>query len=619
MPYAELKNHADGARIEVTTAWSDKELIKSVPGARWAPQDHVWWFPLSWSVCVQLRGTFRHELKVGPALQAWAKDERFCRVNRALELRLLTAPADPTIDTKPLYDFQWVGTEFMDVAGSGLLGDEMGTGKTIQLLSLMANLGPAESLPAVVICPNGVKVNWAREAAVWFPEATPYVVAGTPKLKKQLFVDAAKDPTALVIINYESVRLWSRLSGYGSIKLNKCRECDKNYGDPRLTAARCEVHPKELQRIPFKFIVIDEAHRIKDPHSKQTRAVWAVGHQLTIRRGWLATGTPIANAPDDLWAPLHAILPQEYPSRTRFIDRYCLQGWDAHGGLTTVGLRPDTREEFDLLFDPRFRRMPKALVLDQLPPKVYETRYVEMSPKQAKAYADVDKQYVTKLEDGTILAAPNDLIAQVRLTQFASSYVEMVDEHQARLIEPCPKLDELMLILDELGTSHQVAVSSESRQLIELAEARFIKAKISYSKIVGGMNVHDRDWNLQRFQEGRHRVMLFTLKAGGTGLTMTAADVLVRIQRSWSMIDNKQGEDRVHRIGSEKHESVTIIDIVTQNTVEDQVQLPRLLEKTRRLEQITRDRALLLAAGKFNEARQLDDEESVIMASNLGI
>ena len=109
-------------------------------------------------------------------------------------------------------------------------------------------------------------------------------------------------------------------------------------------------------------------------------------------------------------------------------------------------------------------------------------------------------------------------------------------------------------------------------------------------------------------------LLMFTYKAGGVGLNMTKASVLIRLQRSWSLIDNRQGEDRVHRIGS-KHDSVTIIDVVTAGTVEEQ-QMQRLAEKLRRLEEINRDRERLRVAGISTQ--HLDEEEAILAMADLG-
>lgn len=267
--------------------------------------------------------------------------------------------------------------------------------------------------------------------------------------------------------------------------------------------------------------------------------------------------------------------------------------------------------------------MPKALVLSQLPPKIYTRRMVEMTPKQKKAYIDIEKRLVTRLEDGEILVAASNLSAQTRLIQLASSYATITAgedpsdpaQWQVELCEPSPKIDELLVVLDELG-SRQCVVAAEHRRLIELAAKRLEKENFHIGLITGAIDEYERKVALDDFQAGRLQVLLFTLKAGGTGLTMTAADTMIRLQRAWSMIDNKQGEDRIHRIGSERHESINIIDIITAGTVEE-VQLLRLYDKMKRLEEITRDRAQLTAAGR--SIAHLDEEESKILSANLGV
>jgi SNF2 family DNA or RNA helicase len=183
------------------------------------------------------------------------------------------------------------------------------------------------------------------------------------------------------------------------------------------------------------------------------------------------------------------------------------------------------------------------------------------------------------------------------------------------LREPSPKIDELVEIIAELG-KRQFVVCAESRKLINLASARLAKIGVKHGLITGEVDQYERKTALDNLQEGKSQALLFTLKAGGTGLTMTAADTMIRLQRSWSMIDNAQAEKRVYRIGSERHESVQIIDIITMGTVEE-VQLHRLLDKMRRLEEINRDRVTLIAAGM--NTGDLDKFETLIMNSNLGV
>jgi SNF2 family DNA or RNA helicase len=623
--YAEICHPAnDEPYVEVTTSWNEKELIKEVPGSRWNPDGRTWYVPLGWAQCIILRGVFADSITFGDELTKWGWNELERRVKPALGLRLRTElPPEleeraATFDPR-LYDFQRAGGVFMDIAGDVLLGDEMGTGKTIQALSALS--AREDTLPALVITPNSTKYNWERETRDWFPGAEPVVITGTATEKQKALKRAAVTPNAVVIINIESVRSFSRLSGYGSIRLKRCRECDPRYGVPGIRTTQCEVHLKELNAVPFRTVIVDEAHRIKDPHSKQTRACWAVGHQKSVLRRWALTGTPLANHPGDLWSLLHFIAPYEHPTKSKFVDRYCLTAWNAYGGLDVVGVNPAHRAEFFSILDPRFRRMPKALVLPQLPPKVRQWRHVEMTPKQRTAYRELESALITRLDSGEILVAPNSLTAQTRLLQLSSSYCALEPDAtsafgtRVRMCEPSPKVDALAEIAEDLGDRSFVACA-QSKQLIYLAANRFDKLKIPYGLITGDQSEYERDLALRRAQSGELRAILFTVQAGGTGLTMTFADTIVFLQRSWSMVANKQSEDRVHRIGSEVHESINVIDLITRGTVEER-QLVRLYDKFQRLEEINRDKATLLAHGRGVEG--LLDEEARILNSNLGV
>lgn len=619
MAHADLEDDL----IRVDTTWNEKELIKQIPGSRWGPaigRSQAWYVPLAWASCVMLRGIFKQTLTIGEELNKWAFTERERRVDPAIELRLRTR-LDWTNDTDPpvagLYEFQRVGASFLNVAGDCLLGDEMGTGKTVQTLAAMTTV---DSLPALVISPNSVKKNWEKEVRQWYPEATPIVITGTAAQRVKLIAQAARTPSAIAIVNIEAVRSLSRLAPYGNTRLKRCRECDKVNGEAGLKPIGCQVHPKPLNQVAWKTVIVDEAHRIKDPQSQQTRACWALMHQPSVTRRWALTGTPLANHPGDLWSIMHGVAPLDFPTKSKFIDRYALTGWNAYGGLDIVGLHPETRDEFYRIFDPRFRRMPKALVLDQLPPKIRQPRYVEMTPRQKKAYDEIADRLITRLDDGSIVVARSNLSAQTRLLQFSSAYATVDSVTQdVQLSEPSPKLDALDELYEELGTftreGRPVVVCAEHRQLIDLASARLTRRKIEHGLITGAQKEWERDVALRRFQAGETRVLLFTLKAGGVGLTMTAADTIIFLQRSWSMIDNKQAEDRVHRIGSEIHESVNVIDIITTGTVEE-TQLGRLAEKMMRLEEINRDRIALSLAGR--DTTELDALEERILAANLG-
>ena len=613
MATAELSG--DG-RIAIQTEYAEKELIRAVAGTRWDPQAKVWHAPLSWGTCLSLRGIFGQRLIVGPMLNGWAWEERTSRVDpgRALRDQLTLESVEGFLPpgvadqirswrgTLPhnLYPFQEVGIAFQYVAGQDLLGDEMGTGKTAQLiltLRLHREMGHTP-FPACVITPNSVKLNWAREWKMWDPKVEPVVIVSGAAKKRKLFAEAedliAEGKDVAVIINIEAVRLHSRLAPYGSVKLS-----DK------------EKELKELNKIKFRSVGVDEAHRIKDPKAKQTRAIWAVGHGDEVVYRFAMSGTPIANHPGDLWPLMHFVAPADYPAKTAYTDRYCLQSWNPFGGLDIVGVRPDTKDEFYGVFDPRFRRMPKALVLDFLPPKTREIRHVEMSPKQKRAYREIDSQLVTRLDNGDIVLTTNNLTRNTRLLQFASAYAELNDAGEVRLSEPSPKVSALMEVLEESGDA-AVVVAAESRQLIELAAARLEKHNIEHRLIVGGLTEAQRQQSVDDFQGGHARVLLMTLKAGGVGLTLTRANIIVFLQRSWSMIDNKQGEDRVHRIGSEIHDNVTVLDMVTMETIEE-MQIPKLHAKFARMQEITRDIEVARASGDEAAVARLEQDMAAVV------
>lgn len=619
-----------GSRIVLhDTLWADKPLVTQIPGKEWNADAKRWTLPKSWAACIQARAIFGDRLKVGKLLGGWSRLEKMRR-DAVLNLRDAREPVniyayDADNDHRDkLYPFQLPGRDFMVTAKYALLGDEMGSGKTLQTLAALRAVSKTpnqQAYPALVVCPNSTKRNWAREVAKWLPEANAVVIDGSAAKRRKQIAEALDVPNLIMIINIESVRLHSRLSAYGSVRLKKCRECDPVSGDEALTPAKCETHDKELNAIPFKVCVLDEAHRVKDPRALQSRAIWRVFHGESVEYRWALTGTPVANHPGDIWSILHTIDPAGFPRKSAFIDRYALTEFNAFGGMSIVGLNPATRDEFLSLLDVRMRRMLKALVLDQLPSKTRVVRHVEMSAKQKKAYDEVAAEYVLTTDSGDKLVMNGNLPAATRLLQLASAMCD-VDKGDApadpgswkvTLTDPSSKVDELMSIIDD-NPGKPLAIAAEHKQLIDLAAKRLAAAGIEYGVITGGVSGAKRDETVEAFQSGKLKYILFTYKAGGVGLNMTAADTLVRLQRSWSLIDNMQGEDRVHRIGSEVHEAITIIDIITADTIEE-TQVEKLYAKMQRLEEIVRDREQLQAAGK--STAHLDAEAARIESVDL--
>jgi SNF2 family DNA or RNA helicase len=496
--------------------------------------------------------------------------------------------------TKVLFDYQAVGAAWLATARQGLLMDEQGLGKTTQAIHAVRALYEAgeDPFPVFIVCPNSVKPTWKREFEEWWPGIEVQVIkGGAAQRRKQL-----EKPAHVYVLNWESIRLHSRLAPYGAIALKRCKECGGE--DERVTHARCETHLRELNQLTFGTIIADEIHRSKSPSAKQTRALWSISDKAEFR--FALTGTPIANAPDDLWSILRFLSPAEFPSRSRYVQRWCAQSFNAFGQPTVIGLRPETRDEFFRITNSRMRRMPKSLVLDFLPPVIKERRDVEMNDKQKKAYDDMRDHQIAMLDEESVLSTTSPLTKLMRLMQFASSHATIETQPDGselvRLAEPSNKIDAFVedLTSGDFGED-SIVVMAESRQLIDLLSKRLDKLGPGYEHglITGGISGDERQRHIDEFQAGKTRLILCTIKAGGTGLTLTKARVIVFLQRSWSVVDQKQAEARVHRIGSEMHDSILQVDYVAPDTVEE-VQIHALEGKGERLEEIVRDRDLMI-------------------------
>ena len=580
---------AQGEHILISADWRYKELCKSLPGASWSASEQVWRVPLSWTTCLALRSTFRSDLEIKPTLGAWAANQLETRITPANNLRELETYEGDEV----LFPHQRAGVAFLATAKRALLADEPGLGKTAQAIRALKELNDRgeEVFPILIVCPNTLKNNWAREFARWWPDVTTQVIKGSAIQRKKQF----EQPAQVFIINWESLRSHSRLSPYGSISLTRCRACGGQ--DEKISENRCEVHLRELNNFKFKAVVADEIHRSKDPKSKQSRALWSASGTSEIR--FALTGTPIANNVVDLWSILHWISPKDWPSKTKWIDRMVDVMLNAFGGMMVLGVKPQMQDEFYKSVNPYMRRMLKKVVLPNLPPVLKERRDVEMSTKQKKAYEQMRDLMISELESGDTLAAPSVLTQTIRLLQFASSYAtiatnEVTGEPRAVLDAPSCKIDALMDDIEngDFGDD-SVAVSAVSKQLINLLSAELTKKKISHGLITGDQDEDERQKAIDDFQSGAIKWILFTAQAGGVGITLTAARRLIMLQRPWSLVDYKQVLDRVHRIGSEIHDSIVITDYVTEGTIEERV-IQVLETKADNFEQIVKDKDQLL-------------------------
>lgn len=573
--------------------FSMKDVCNKVPGLRWdkSVRGNTWRMPLGWANYLSLFSTFESSLRLGPALMEWVEYETTYRISPALYWR----EQEDAPGLESLYPFQRVGVQFLKTAGQALCADDMGLGKTRQAIAtLMAHYQDGKDpFPCLVVAPNSTKIGWKREFEAVWPGLTVTVVSGTAtQRRKQLSTGAH-----VVILNWEAVKGHSRLAPYGSVALRRCRECGGN--TDKVTPASCHTHIKELNTINFKSVICDEIHKMKDGASQQSRAVKYASGDADIRIG--LSGTPIANSPVDLWSILNWISPGEYPSKTQFIDRMVDESKDIHGYTTYLGIRPSMKQEFFQGLDPRMIRRTKEQVLPWLPKVTFERRDLEMKPNQKKAYIQMRDTMIAELENSDNLVVTNPMVKIGRLLQFASSYAEaevtmVLDEKtgelkphtEVTLIEPSNKIDAFLGDLPDFGDS-QLVVFAPSRQLINLLSARMEKEDMPHGLVTGAIPEDERQQFMDRFQDGKLQWILCTTGAGGTGLTLTAADTAVYLQRPWSMIESNQADDRIYRIGSERHDKITIVDYVSTGTVDEAV-IEKLLKKENMSQEILRDK-----------------------------
>lgn len=629
----------DEDRILLTTEFRERELVKMVPGVRWSTDEQVWWLPLSWAGCVQLRGVFKDGLGIGVGLNEWAATQMRERIAPCLALRAQGDTSDEWLLTrlqqlgymgnngKPaLRPFQRAGVAFLATAGQALLADEMGLGKSAQAIAALEVIGD-DAYPALIVCPSSMKLTWQEEFAKWAPHRATVVIDGSLANKRKAVALLADGKAAVGIVNYEALAPkgskggLTRLEGYGPVAMS-------DY----------EREPKELNAIELRSIVADEAHKLKNPRATTTRALWWLGKSVRYR--FALTGTPIANSPEDTWTLMRFVSPPDFPAKTRFIERYALEEYNVFGFKKVTGLKSETREELFKIIDPRFIRRTKEMVLPELPPKMYSTRYVEMGAKQKKAYEEIRKEMMAQLESGTLIAS-SPLTKMTRLLQFASAFGDMgapayevwadgarvvfgtgtqFDNYEAAclaagqvpgawvkditpllLTEPSCKVDALEEILTEIG-DQRVLVFAESVQLIELAAARLVASGakkdgplegIRIGQITGRVAEHERQENVHRFNAGALDALLVTLGAGGEGLSFPGCSTGVFLQRSFNFVKNAQAEDRIHGIGrGVEGVASEIIDVVTAGTAEHKVHHVRR-EKAEMLEELCRDEASL--------------------------
>ena len=447
-----------------------------------------------------------------------------------------------------LRPYQREGVEWLwklsEMRMGGVLADDMGLGKTLQSLAFIVARGG----PSLVVCPSSLVQNWLEESAKFAPELEAVAIEG-PARAETLEKSSAAD---LLVTSYALLRL--------DIDLYRERN--------------------------FKVVILDEAQNIKNPEAQVSRAAF----QLKAEHRFALTGTPMENSVTDLWSIMNFVLPGYLGDRSRFADRF--------EKPLARGNEPRLQRRLSRRLRPVVLRRLKEQVAKDLPQKIEQVRYCELSKTQREVYQSL-------LEEGRRMIAGSEggqrrmlaLTALLRLRQACCDLrllnLPDVDEQNGSV-----KMQELSGLLDEaVEGGHRVLVFSQFVQMLQGIVPVLADRGFEFCYLDG--QTRNRGDVVRRFQDSAIPVFLISLKAGGVGLNLTGADTVIHVDPWWNPAVEAQATDRAHRIGQKR--VVTSYKLIARDTVEEKI----LALQQRKREMITST----LGDGSSGGNVGLDEEE----------
>lgn len=460
-------------------------------------------------------------------------------------------PKDYIFKTKP-FAHQVDGVRFGLNKKRFLLGDDQGLGKTKQIIDFVGCLEKTDTINKVlIICGvNSLKYNWQSEINIHSDEKGWVLGTRFRKTTGKPYEGSTKDKLAdlenlpdcrYLITNIETLRA-------GAEKISKSK-----YHFP-VAEKLAELCKKGI----ISVIAFDECHKSKDPTSLQSRAMSLLSAPYMAAM----SGTPLMNNPLDLYFPL-SWLGYEKHSFYQFKQHYCTLG--GGGGSQVVGYK--NLEEIRALMGEVMLRRLKTEVLD-LPEKLRKIEYVDMTAKQAQIYKEVYMGVMNELQK--IKFSNNPLSMMIRLRQ-ATGWTGILSQ----TVQESAKMDRMVELIKEISASGQKAiVFSNWESMTEVAKSKLKAYNPAY--ITGNTKADDRMNEVNRFQNDKNcKVIIGTIGAMGTGLTLTAAQNVIFLDSPWNMALKAQAEDRAHRIGTQG--TVNVITLVCKNTIDERIE--ELVEK----------------------------------------
>ena len=442
------------------------------------------------------------------------------------------APEPPVKCLRPyqVRGFEWL-LSLHALGMGGILADDMGLGKTVQTLSalLFAVRSAEKRKPSLIVAPTSLTYNWLSESARFTPELSVMLLTGGQAARaEQIEKLSRQDAPDVVITSYPLIRRDIAL----------------------------------MKDIPFRFAVLDEAQQIKNVQSVGAHAV----KQLTAETRIALTGTPMENHAGELWSLFDYVLPGYLPRYTEFLRR-----WGE--GQNADDLRRRIR--------PFLMRRVKADVLGELPEKMESVLMAELPPEQRRVYDAVLLQKRERVDEilrdrGLGRGRAEVLSAITELRQICCHPALCLKDYTGL----SGKLELLMDVLPgALTAGRRALVFSQFTSMLHLIEKRLVQENISYLYLDGETPAAKRLELTRRFNGGEADVFLISLKAGGTGLNLTGADLVIHYDPWWNPTAEEQATGRAHRIGQTR--KVEVMRLVVHHSIEEQVL--RMSSRKRRL------------------------------------
>jgi len=423
---------------------------------------------------------------------------------------------------------------------NGILADDMGLGKTLQTLTVIERARELShsQLPALIICPTSVMLNWRSEIQKFLQRSDVVVYHGSSRhsyLSRITEAGSSRStgrPSLYVITSYDTARI----------------DCD------------------DLNRIPWLYVVVDEGHNIKNPDAQRTRAIKTIPaqHKLAL------TGTPIQNKLEELWSLFDFAMPGFLGNRNAFRQRYST-GNRVEWSAVEQTLKPRIK--------PFYLRRLKADVAKDLPDKIIVDTRVELTPQQVKLYKQAIsgaeyKKLVAELNSkGVGRSQPHILAVLTKLRNICNHPLLLKDDWRPSdaEIEDSGKLDHLQELMEEIvEAEHRTLLFSQSTRVLDIVEHHFADWGVRSLRIDGSTAPTKRAALAEEFNgnDGIHCFLLST-KAAGTGLNLTGADTVIFYDHDWNPANDNQAMDRAYRIGQTRN--VTIYRLISKGTIEEKI------------------------------------------------